>query len=131
MIEKGLNPYRAYIRQRLCTLFLFTTFISPERIQREISKYLELPSDNIRLQKENEKDDNLECRLQIDFADGLQEFTLLFNRKEATPKTIEIPKVVKKKTYWWQNNDSENDIIIEKKETLPKSTTYWILSGVS
>ena len=55
MIEKGLNPYRAYIRQRLCTLFLFTAFISPERIQREISKYLELPSENIRLNKEVER----------------------------------------------------------------------------
>lgn len=130
MIEKGLNPYRAYIRQRLCTLFLFTAFISPERIQREISKYLELPSENIRLNKEIERDNGLEYRLQIDFADGLQEFMLIFQKREATPKTIEIPKVVKKKLHWWQNDDSENDIIIETKQSVPKATTYWILGGV-
>lgn len=123
------NPYREYIRQRLCTLFLYTVFVNPLFMRREIAKHLELPIDSINLTLNEQTEEHSVYLLRIEFADNLQEFSLTFNRKDEQPKEIEVPSITKRKRKWWQFSGDE-ELTVEKKIVSTESTTYWILHNV-
>ena len=115
----------ALIDGKLKKLFLHCSFIKPEFIRGEVSKYLEIPIDKVELKCEKEEENSRLYNLSLYDVS----FTLGFNKKVEQPKEIDVPKIVKKPKKWWQLSD-KTEIIIEKKLPKTKPLEYWVLSHI-
>ena len=130
--EKKIMSMRENLREKLCKLFLHTFISKPQLIRWQILKHLEVPEENVVLREErNVTDDDgnvlysLFTLLIFEY-----EYILRFDKRVEQPKDIDVPKVVKTDKKWWEFRKPNHEVVIEKKPSIERPLTHWLLSSI-
>lgn len=121
--EKKITPsFKDNMRDKLCKLFLHSFFTQPNFLKGQVIKHLEIPDENVVLEKKSEDENFVVFNLSLfDY-----NYLVTFKKRIEEPKEIEVPKIVLKPKKWYQRTP-EQMVVVEKQPSSDKPLNHWLL----